>query len=110
MKGCAGGEEGEDCCRWSHVGKKLSGVGLSESAAPSRDAQYHETVRVDVEVLGLIGESVSVQSSDVTLLYVHVETMLCKYWRDRWCDVEHQRGRSHYLSVILVRYHVAGPK
>ena len=68
MKGCAGGEKGEDCCRWSHVGKKLSGVGLSESAAPSRDAQYHETVRVDVEVVRLIGESVGVQSSDVTLL------------------------------------------
>ena len=48
---------------------------------------------MDVEVFQLIGESVGVQSSDVTLLYVHLETILCKYRSDGWCDAKHQCRR-----------------
>ena len=109
MKGCSWREEGENCAWWGHVGKYLTCSGLSESATAGRYAEYHKAVGMDVEVLGLTVHSVGVEASDVALIYIHVETMLCKYRSDRWCNVEHQGRRAHYLSVILVGDHVARP-
>ena len=51
VKGCTGSEERKDCCRWSHVGKKLPCIGLMGSVATSRYVQYDETVGMDVAVL-----------------------------------------------------------
>ena len=85
----------------------LIGCSSTEGASASRYTKYDQAVGIDVEILGLVGETVGGESSDIALLYVHVEPMLCEYRCDRCCDAEHQGGRSHYLSVILVGYHVA---
>ena len=108
MGSCSTAQKGENGCRWSHVSEDLIGFSSTEGASASRYTKYDQAVGMDVEILGLVGETVGGESSDIALLYVHVEPMLCEYRCDRWSDVEHQGGRFHYLSVILVGYHVAG--
>ena len=63
---------------------------------------------MDVEVVGLAVQSVGVESRDIALLYIHVETMLCKYRSNRRCNAEYQGRRSHNLSIIFVGDYMAG--
>ena len=89
MKSCSRIEKGENCCRWGHIEKNVSCIGLTEGATTGRDSQYHKAVGVDVEVVGLTVRSVGVESRDIILIYIHVETMLCKYRSNIRCNVEH---------------------
>ena len=81
-----------------------------EGVTASRYPRYDEAIGMDIEVVGLIVENISVKSSNIACINVHVEPVLCKYRCDRWCNAEHQSRRSHYPGVILIGYYVAGPK
>ena len=83
MKSCSRTQEGENCCRWSHVGEDLIGFSLAIGASASQHTKYDDAVGMDVEVLGLIGGTVGGESSDIALLYVHLGPMLCEYRCDR---------------------------
>ena len=73
-----------------------------EGTTTGRNCQYHKAIGVDVEVVGLTVQSVGVESRDIALIYIHVETMLCKYRSNRRCNTEYQGRRSYNLSTIFV--------
>jgi hypothetical protein len=83
MKSSAGTQQRKDGGRGCHILKNLLSLSTTKVATTSRYTEYHESFRSDIEVFWLVRETVSVDTSDIALLDIRVETVACIDGRNR---------------------------